>query len=86
MTTDKNKIYWNLNWILCTIVFVILAIVFAYRYFKIGVPVEESWTGEIFKYLFMWPVITVICWVIAWAPFKMLSSYIAKKRGGAIEE
>ena len=33
----------------------------------------------------MWPVLTAICWTIAWVPFKALSSYIAKKRG-AIEE
>lgn len=86
MTNDKNKIYWNLNWILCAIVFIILAVVFIYRYFKIGVPVEANWTEEVFKYILMWPTITVICWGIAWVPFKMLSSYIAKKRGGAIEE
>lgn len=85
MTTDKKKIYWNLNWILCAIIFVILVAVFVYRYYSVGYPVEETWTQEIFKYLFMWPVLTVICWTIAWVPFKALSSYIAKKRG-AIEE
>ena len=81
MTNDKNKIYWNLNWILCAIIFVILAAVFAYRYFAVGVPVEANWTEEIFKYLLMWPILTAICWTIAWVPFKALSSYIAKKRG-----
>lgn len=85
MTTDKKKIYWNLNWILCAIIFVILAAVFAYRYFKVGYPVEANWTEEVFKYIAMWPILTTICWTIAWVPFKALSSYIAKKRG-AIEE
>ena len=83
MTNDINKIYWNLNWILCAIVFVILAIVFAHRYFAVGYPVEANWTEEIFKYLLMWPVLTVTCWTVAWVPFKALSSYIAKKRGAA---
>ena len=81
MTTNKKKIYWNLNWILCAIIFVILAAVFTYRYFAVGVPVEANWTEEIFKYLLMWPILTAICWTIAWVPFKALSSYIAKKRG-----
>ena len=81
MTTNKKKIYWNLNLILCAIVFVILAIVFAYRYFAVGVPVEANWTEEIFKYLFMWPILTVICGTIAYVPFRALSSYIAKKNG-----
>ena len=81
MTTNKKKIYWNLNWILCAIVFVILAAVFAYRYYSVGYPVEETWTQEIFKYLFMWPILTVICWTIAYVPFRALSSYIAKKNG-----
>lgn len=85
MTTNKKKIYWNLNWILCAIVFVILAAVFAYRYYSVGYPVEANWTEEVFKYLVMWPVLTVICWTIAYVPFRALSSYIAKKRG-AIEE
>lgn len=85
MTNDKNKIYWNLNWILCAIIFVILTIVFIYRYCVVGYPVEANWTEEIFKYLFMWPVITVVCWVIAWVPFRAFSSYLAKKRGD-IEE
>lgn len=81
----KFKIYWKLNWILCAIVFVVLAIVFAHRYFAIGYPVEETWTQEIFKYLFMWVPITVIGWVIAWVPFKALSSYLAKKNGATEE-
>lgn len=77
----KFKIHWKLNWILCAIVFVILAAVFAYRYFAVGVPVEDNWTQEVFKYLFMWIPITVICWTIAYAPFRALSSYLAKKKG-----
>ena len=77
----KFKIYWKLNWILCAIVFVILAAIFAYRYFTVGVPVEANWTEEIFKYLFMWIPITVICWVIAYVPFKAWSSHLAKKKG-----
>lgn len=77
----KFKIHWKLNWILCAIVFVILAAVFAYRYFTVGVPVEDNWTQEVFKYLFMWIPITVICWTIAYAPFRALSSYLAKKKG-----
>lgn len=82
MTTNKKKIYWNLNLILCAIVFIILAAVFAYRYFAVGVPVEANWTEEFFKYLLMWAVLTVICWTIAYVPFRALSSYIAKKNGG----
>lgn len=81
----KFKIYWKLNWILCAIVFVVLAVVLAHRYFVVGVPVEANWTEEIFKYLFMWIPITVICWTIAYVPFRLLSSHIAKKRG-AIEK
>lgn len=81
MTNNKKKLYWMFNWILCAIVFVILAAVFAHRYFAIGYPVEETWTQEIFKYLFMWPILTVICWTIAYVPFRALSSYIAKKNG-----
>ena len=77
----KFKIYWKLNWILCAIVFVILAIVLCVRYFKVGVPVEANWTEEIFKYLFMWVPITVVCWAIAYVPFRALSSYLAKKQG-----
>jgi len=77
----KQKIYWHLNWILAAVVAVILAAVFIYRYFTIGTPVEATWGEEIGKYLFMWPVLSVICWTIAWVPFKALSSYIAKKRG-----
>lgn len=81
MTNNKKKLYWMFNWILCAIVFVILAAVFAYRYYSVGYPVEENWTQEIFKYLFMWPILTVICWTIAYVPFRALSSYIAKKNG-----
>jgi len=81
----KNKIYWKLNWALAAVIFVVLAIVFTHRYLVVGYPVEATWTEEIFKYLLMWPILTVVCWTIAWAPFKALSSYIAKKRG-AIEE
>lgn len=77
----KFKIHWRLNWILCAIVFVILAAVFAYRYFAVGVPVEANWTEEIFKYLFMWIPITVICWTIAYVPFRAWSSHLAKKQG-----
>jgi prolipoprotein diacylglyceryltransferase len=77
----KFKIHWKLNWIVCAIVFVILAIILAYRYFTVGVPVEANWTEEIFKYLFMWIPITVIGWVICYAPFRALSSYLAKKKG-----
>lgn len=81
MTNNKKKLYWMFNWILCAIVFVILAAVFAYRYYSVGYPVEETWTQEIFKYLFMWPILTAICWTIAYVPFRSLSSYIAKKNG-----
>jgi hypothetical protein len=81
MTNNKKKLYWMFNWILCAIVFVILAAVFAYRYYSVGYPVEETWTQEVFKYLFMWPILTVICWTIAYVPFRALSSYIAKKNG-----
>lgn len=77
----KFKIYWKLNWIVCAIVFVILAIIFCIRYFNVGVPVEDNWTQEVFKYLFMWIPITVICWTILYAPFKAFSSYLAKKKG-----
>ena len=82
----KFKIHWKLNWILCAIVFIILAIVFFVRYFTVGVPVEANWTEEIFKYLFMWIPITVICWTIAYVPFKLLSSYLAKKKGEVDDE
>ena len=82
----KFKIHWKLNWILCAIVFVILAIVFAYHYFTVGVPVEANWTEEIFKYLFMWIPITVICWTIAYVPFQLLSAYLAKKKGEVDDE
>lgn len=82
MTTNKRKIHWHLNWILCAIIFVVLAIVFCYRYFKVGYPVEANWTEEVFKYLFMWPILTAICWTIAYVPFRMYSGYLSKKRGG----
>ena len=81
MTNNKKKIYWMLNWILCAIIFVILATVFYYRYFRVGTPVEDTWLEEVTKYLLMWPVLTAVCWTIAWVPFKALSSYIAKKNG-----
>ena len=77
----KFKIHWQLNWIVCAIVFVVLAAVFAYRYFVVGTPVEDNWTQEIFMYLFMWVPITVICWAVAYAPLNALSSYLAKKKG-----
>ena len=81
MTNDKKKIYWMLNWILCAIIFIILAIILYYRYFKVGTPVEDTWLEEVTKYLFMWPALTAVCWVVFWVPFKALSSYIAKKNG-----
>lgn len=84
-TTDKKKIYWHLNWIMVAVVFVILAIVFLCRYFGVGYPVEANWTEEIFKYLLMWPVISVIAGTILWVPFKALSSKIAKDRGATEE-
>lgn len=77
----KFKIYWRLNWILCAIVFVVLAVVFCVRYFTVGTPVEANWTEEVFKYLFMWIPITVVCWSVAYVPFRALSSYLAKKQG-----
>ena len=81
----KFKIHWKLNWIVCAIVFVVLAIIFCIRYFNIGVPVEANWTEEIFKYLFMWIPITVICWTIAYVPFRAWSSHLAKKKGATDE-
>ena len=82
MTTDKKKIYWNLNWILCAVVFVILAAICAYRYFSGYAPIEANWFEEVMKYLAMWIPLTVIAWTIAYVPFKAYSSYLAKKRGG----
>ena len=84
-TTDKKKIYWHLNWIMVAVVFVILAIVFLCRYFGVGYPVEANWTEEVFKYLLMWPVISVIVGTILWVPFKALSSKIARNRGATEE-
>ena len=77
----KKKIYWQLNWLLCGLVTLILLVVFLFRYFKVGSPLEETWFLEALKYVVMDAALTVICWVIAWAPFKMLSAYIAKKKG-----
>ena len=84
-TNDKKKIYWHLNWIMAAVVFVVLAIVFLCRYFGTGYPVEASWTEEVLKYLFMWPVISVVVGTILWVPFKALSSKIAKNRGATEE-
>lgn len=84
-TNDKKKIYWHLNWIMAAVVFVVLAIVFLCRYFGTGHPVEANWTEEVLKYLFMWPVISVIIGTILWVPFKALSSKIAKNRGATEE-
>lgn len=84
-TNDKKKIYWHLNWIMVAVVFAVLAIVLACRYFNVGYPVEATWTEEVFKYLFMWPIISVILGVVCWVPFKALAGHIAKKRG-AIEK
>lgn len=84
-TNDKNKIYWHLNWILVTVVFAILAIVFLCRYFNVGYPVEESWTLEIFKYLVMWAALSVVAGTILWVPFKALAAKIAKDRSGEVE-
>ena len=77
----KKKIYWYLNGLLCGLVTLILLLVFLYRYFKVGSPLEETWFLEAMKYVVMDVVLTVICWVIAYVPFKMLSAYIAKKKG-----
>ena len=77
----RNKIYWRLNWILAAVIFVILAIVFAHRYLVVGYPVEATWTEEILKYVFMWPVLSVITGVVCWVPFRALSDYLAKKQG-----
>lgn len=84
-TNDKKKIYWHLNWILAAVVFVILTIVFLCRYFGVGYPVEANWTEEVFKYLLMWPILSVIAGTILWVPFKALSSKIAKNRGATEE-
>lgn len=84
-TNDKKKIYWHLNWVLAAVVFVILTIVFLYRYFGVGYPVEANWTEEVLKYLFMWPIISVIAGTVLWVPFKAIAAKIAKNRG-AIEE
>ena len=83
-TTDKKKIYWNLNWILVAVVFAVLAIVFLCRLIGVGYPVEDTWAEEVLKYLFMWPILSVIVGTICYVPFKALSSKIARKRG-AIE-
>lgn len=82
----KFKIHWKLNWIVCAIVFVILAAVFCYRYFTIGTPVEPTWFEEVTKYLFMWIPLTVICWTICYGPFTLLSAYLAKKKGESDDE
>ena len=84
-TNDKKKIYWHLNLIMAAVVFAILAIVFLYRYFGVGHPVEATWGEEIAKYLLMWPIISVVIGVIFWSPFKALSSKIAKDRGATEE-
>ena len=84
-TNDKNKIYWHLNWILVAVVFVVLTIVFLCRYFGVGHPVEATWTEEVFKYLFMWPAISVGAGTVLWVPFKALAAKIAKDRGGEVE-
>jgi uncharacterized membrane protein YoaK (UPF0700 family) len=81
----KFKIHWRLNWIVCAIVFVVLAAVFCYRYFTVGVPVEDNWFQEVTKYLFMLIPLTVICWTICYGPFLMLSAYLAKKKEGKIK-
>ena len=75
----KNKIYWVLNGILAGAIFLILLIVFLYRYFTVGVPVEANWGEEIGKYLLMWPVLWAICATIFWVPFKALSAKLAKE-------
>ena len=76
----KFKIHWYLNFVVAAIVFIILAIVYCYRYFKIGYPVEDNWTQEFFKYLISWPPLTAICWTICYGPFVMFSAYLAKKK------
>lgn len=81
MTNNKKKLYWMFNWILCAIVFIVLACVLCYRYYVVGHPVEATWAEEVGKYVVMWVILTVGCWTVAWVPFKALSSYIAKKRG-----
>ena len=84
-TTDKKKIYWNLNWIMVAVVFAVLAIGFLCRYFGAGYPVEANWTEEVLKYLIMWPVLSVIIGVVLWAPFKAFAAKIAKNRGAKEE-
>lgn len=84
-TNDKIKIYWHLNWILAAVVFVVLTVVFLYRYFSVGYPVEANWGEEIGKYLVMWAILSVITGVICYVPFRMLSAKIAKNRGATEE-
>ena len=68
-----------LNGILAGAIFLVLLIIFLYRYFTVGVPIEANWGEEIGKYLLMWPVLWAICTVICWVPFKALSAKLAKE-------
>ena len=77
----KFKIHWLLNAVAAAVVFIILLAIFLYRYFTVGTPIEANWGEEIGKYLVMWPVLWAICCVICYAPFRALSSYLAKKAG-----
>lgn len=79
--TVQKKFFWKLNAIVSAIIFVILAVVFAYRYYSVGYPVEANWTEEIFKYVVMWPAITIVCWGVFYVPIRAYSSYLAKKHG-----
>jgi len=79
--TVQKKFFWKLNAIISAIVFIVLAIVFCYRYYAVGYPVEANWTEEILKYVVMWPALSIVCWGTFYVPVRAYSSYLAKKHG-----
>ena len=79
MTTDKKKNYWRLNWYSAIVVAIIEMLCFAWEFFIRKAPTEPTWGEEAAKYLIMWPVLTVIVWVIFYAVFMPWAGKLAEK-------
>lgn len=77
----RDKLYWLLNVIVSLIVLVILTVVFCYRYYHIGTPINDNWSEELGMYLFMWLAISVVICGACYVPIRGLADYIAKKKG-----